>query len=148
MCGDFALAEEAAQDAFLRAWQHLSGYNPQHTFKSWVYRIAINAALDHLRRTRPAASLEDWTAREIPLPDHAAGPEDALAEREQVEQVRKAVMELPAAGRAVLVLREYGEMTYAEIAAALGIPLGTVMSRLNSARSQLRTTLAGRLEEL
>jgi RNA polymerase sigma-70 factor (ECF subfamily) len=148
MCGDFALAEEAAQEAFLRAWQHLSGYNPQNTFKSWVYRIAINAALDHLRRARPAASLEDWTEREIPLPDQAAGPEETLAEREQVEQVRRAVLALPAASRAVLVLREYGEMSYAEIAAALGIPLGTVMSRLNSARSQLRAALAGRLEVL
>jgi len=148
MCGDFALAEEAAQDAFLRAWQHLAGYNPQHTFKSWVYRIAINAALDHLRRARPSASLEDWTDRDIPLPDRTAGPEDSLAEREQVEQVQKAILALPAASRAVLVLREYGEMSYAEIAAALGIPLGTVMSRLNSARSQLRTTLAGQLEVL
>lgn len=57
MCGDPALAEEAAQEAFLRAWQQLDRYRPRHAFRSWVYRIALNAAVDALRRERPTTRL-------------------------------------------------------------------------------------------
>ena len=57
MCGDPQLAEEAAQEAFLRAWQNLGRYNPRFAFRSWVYRIALNAAVDVLRRERPTTPL-------------------------------------------------------------------------------------------
>jgi RNA polymerase sigma-70 factor (ECF subfamily) len=151
MCGDSRLAEEAAQEAFLRAWQRLPGYRPGHSFRAWVYRIAVNAALDALRRERRLVSLEDLLdggAQETCLPEPGGGPEELVEERQQAERVRRAVLALPPASRAVLVLREYGGMSYSEIAGALDIPLGTVMSRLNSARGQLRQALAGILEVL
>ena len=146
MSGDPALAEDAAQDAFLRAWQRLDTYKPQHAFRAWVYRIAVNAALDTLRARRPAGSLDDL--EEGSLPDSPNGnPETLISRREQAERVQRAVMDLPAPSRAVLVLREWGQLSYAEIADALSIPIGTVMSRLSAARAGLRRSLAGMMEE-
>lgn len=143
MCGDPALAEEAAQEAFLRAWQNLHRYNPRFAFRNWVYRIALNAALDALRREPKTAPV----ATEA-LAAGGPGPEAALERKEQIAAVRRAVLELPPASRAVLVLREYEALTYQEIAEALDIPIGTVMSRLNYARAQLRRALAGVREAL
>ncbi|HNT25571.1 MAG TPA: sigma-70 family RNA polymerase sigma factor [Anaerolineales bacterium] len=143
MCGDLALAEESAQEAFIKAWLHLASYRPQFSFRSWLYRIAINTALDVLRRRPTEAALDD-----LALASTLEGPEAALERRERAQQVRRAVLALPPASRAVLVLREYQGLSYQEIAAALDIPLGTVMSRLNYARGQLRTALAAYLEEV
>ena len=136
-CGDAALAEDAAQEAFLRVWQSLRRYNPRFAFRSWVYRIALNVAVDALRRERPTADLADE-----PLVSGAEGPEAALERKQQAEEVQRAVLALPPASRAVLVLREYEALSYHEIAEALDIPMGTVMSRLNYARGQLRRTLS------
>lgn len=144
MCGDPALAEEAAQEAFIRAWQHLSGYHPEHPFRTWLYRIAVNAALDALRRDRRLTGLNELD--EEKLVEDTDDPEGSLEARERRQRVRKAVMTLSPASRAVLVMREYGGLSYAEISTSLNIPLGTVMSRLNSARSQLRQALVGILE--
>ena len=148
MCGDPELAEEAAQEAFVRAWQRLSSYKAGHAFRAWVYRIAINAALDVLRARKPTTPLESLAEASLPAENAGANPEAAVERRQRAERVQQAVMALPAPSRAVLVLREWGGLSYAEIAAALSIPLGTVMSRLNSARAQLRQSLAGLLEAL
>jgi len=140
MCGDPDLAEEAAQEAFLKAWQSLSGYKPEYPFRGWIYRIAINRALDALRRSPRSVDL-DSPEMEAALPGTMPDPEDAAIQRESVERVRRAVLALPEASRAVLILREYEQLSYQEIAAALNIPVGTVMSRLNYARGQLRKGL-------
>jgi RNA polymerase sigma-70 factor (ECF subfamily) len=142
MCGDVALAEEAAQEAFLRAWQNLGRYNPRFAFRSWVYRIALNVAVDALRRERPTTDLEAE-----PFMAEGDGPEAALVRKQEAEQLRQAVLELPPASRAVLVLREYEGLSYQEIADAQDIPIGTVMSRLNYARGQLRKALSRPGEE-
>ena len=142
MCGDGPLAEEAAQEAFLRAWQNLGRYNPRFAFRSWVYRIALNVAVDALRRERPTTNLDPE-----PRVPSAESPEAWLERKQQAEEVRRAVLALPPASRAVLVLREYGALSYHEIAEALDIPVGTVMSRLSYARGRLRRTLSRPLEE-
>ncbi len=146
MCGEAQLAEEAAQEAFLRAWQHLPGYDARYSFRAWVYRIAINAALDALRREKQVVDIDSIAEETLATGEGVDGPEDCLDNREQAGQVRRAILGLPAPSRSVLVLREYGGLTYAEIASTLNIPLGTVMSRLNSARGQLRQVLAGQLQ--
>jgi RNA polymerase sigma-70 factor (ECF subfamily) len=138
LCGDAALAEDMAQEAFLRAWLNLSSFRPGSPLRNWLYRIAVNAALDVLRR-RSEDSLED--ERMEMLTDQAPDPEAVVIEREQVAFVQKAMDALPEAARTVLVLREYGELSYQEIAAVLDIPMGTVMSRLNYARTRLRDLL-------
>ncbi len=137
LCGDAALAEDAAQETFLKAWQHLASFRPGTSLKSWLYRIGVNAALDALRRGRNTpVDLEAVRAE-----DAAAGPEEALLQKERAKTVQAAMLSLSEASRAVLVLREYGGLSYAEIAAALDIPAGTVMSRLNYARGRLRERL-------
>ncbi len=143
MCGDAHLAEDAAQEAFVRAWQGLHGYRPRSPFRNWVYRIAINAARDALRRRRNTVDVES-----LPLAAQNGGPEAALQDKERDELVRRAVMALPPASQAVLVLREYESLSYREIADTLNIPTGTVMSRLNYARKRLREALALELEVL
>lgn len=141
MCGDANLAEDAAQEAFIRAWQHLPNYKPRSPFRNWVYRIATNAALDTLRRERETEDVD-----EMPLATPEDGPEALVEKVERGERVRQAVLALPPASRAVLVLREYEGLSYQEIAETLGIPIGTVMSRLNYARGQLRKSLSSYLE--
>lgn len=141
MCGDMELAEDAAQEAFLRAWQHLPGYRPEAPFRNWLYRIAANFALGILRRGQEATEID-----ELPLPAPEDEPEDAVETAERQEYVRRAVLALPAASRAVLVLREYEGLSYKEISEVLNIPIGTVMSRLNYARSKLRELLAPYLD--
>lgn len=142
MCGDLQLAEDAAQETFLQAWQHLPSYRPGLSLRSWLYRIAINAAIDMLRRNKRIlpSSLED-----MPLQDPAPGPETVATRGERIVFIQKAVLSLPEASRAVLLLREYEEMSYQEISDTLDIPLGTVMSRLNYARRLLKKMLEPRL---
>ncbi|MDR3575412.1 MAG: sigma-70 family RNA polymerase sigma factor [Anaerolineaceae bacterium] len=138
MCGDTSLSEDAAQEAFMRAWLNLPSYQPTAPFRSWLYRIAINAALDQLRR-KPEESLEQ--DRAVLVKDQAAGPETSLIQKEKAALVQRAMQDLPEAARSVLILREYSGLSYQEIARVLDIPLGTVMSRLNYARTRLRDLL-------
>jgi RNA polymerase sigma-70 factor (ECF subfamily) len=142
MCGDTGLAEDAAQEAFMRAWVNLSSFQPSGSLKNWLYRIAINAALDVLRH-KPEETLEDEKVSQ--MPDQAMDPETALIDKERAEVLHRAVRSLPEAARAVLVLREYGGLSYREISGTLDVPIGTVMSRLNYARSRLREDLSGEL---
>lgn len=137
MCGDTRLAEDAAQEAFVRAWQNLPAYEARAPFRNWLYRIATNAALDVLRRERPTTELD-----EVRLAHPGPNPEVALIAQEQATQVQQAIMDLPPASRSVLILREYEGLSYKEIASTLDIPLGTVMSRLNYARTKLGEQLA------
>jgi RNA polymerase sigma-70 factor (ECF subfamily) len=138
MCGDAHVAEDAAQETFLRAWLHFASFRPQASLRSWLYRIGLNAATDVLRQQKRLApgALED-----LPLRDPQPGPEGYVSQAEQVALVQKAVLSLPDASRAVLVLREYEGLSYQEIADALEIPIGTVMSRLSYARKLLKEEL-------
>jgi len=142
MCGDAGLAEDMAQEAFLRAWVNLPSFYPQSSLRNWLYRIAVNAALDVLRR-KTEEPVEDEKMQMVT--DQAPGPEAAMIQKEQVAFLQQAMKSLPEAARSVLVLREYGELSYQEIASVLDIPVGTVMSRLNYARTKLREILKSKL---
>ena len=145
MCGDVELAEDAAQDAFIRAWLHLPSFRPGTSLRNWIYRIAVNAALDVLRR-EPKTPLVDLET--LSMPDSIAVPEFVLLEKERAFAVQQAILSLTEANRSVLTLREYGGLSYQEISATLNIPLGTVMSRLNYARDRLKEVLASQLMDL
>lgn len=142
MCGDVQIADDAAQEAFVQAWLHLSSYRPQTSLRNWLYRIAVNAATDILRKEKRILpkNIEDMTLR-----DSKPNPEALLSQTERTALVQKAIVSLPDASRAVLVLREYEELSYHEIADTLDIPVGTVMSRLNYARKLLKEKLEGTL---
>ena len=138
LCGDPGLAQDMAQETFLRAWIKFQSFHPQSSLRNWFYRIAVNATLDVLRR-RPEVTLEDEAVQMIA--DQADDPETVLIKKEKVTLLQKAMQSLPEAARSVLVLREYGQLSYLEIANVLGVPVGTVMSRLNYARNRLREIL-------
>ena len=138
MCGDKQVAEDAAQETFIQAWLHLSSYRPQTSLRNWLYRIAVNAATDMLRREK---RILPYALEDLKLKDPQPGPETLFFQEERTALIQKAVLSLPDACRAVLVLREYEEMSYHEIADALDIPVGTVMSRLNYARKLLKDKL-------
>ena len=138
LCGDAGLAQDMAQEAFLRGWINLPSFRPQSSLRNWLYRIAVNATLDVLRR-RPEETFEDEVIQMSP--DQAMGPESALIEKERVALLQQAMRSLPEAARSVLVLRECGGLSYQEIAGVLDVPIGTVMSRLNYARNRMRELL-------
>lgn len=142
LCGDSQLAEDMAQEAFIRAWQKLPDFKPYAPFRYWVYRIATNATLDVLRREKDMLDLD-----EVRVATKSAGLEESASQAESTRQVHQAIRSLPPASRSVLVLREFEGLTYQEIADTLEIPLGTVMSRLSYAREKLRQSLAHLLEE-
>jgi RNA polymerase sigma-70 factor (ECF subfamily) len=143
-CGDVQLAEDVAQETFIRAWINLPSFEPRSSLRNWLYRIAVNAALDVLRR-KPEGSVEEEAAM---VTDQTPGPEEALLRKEQAELLQQAMRALPEGSRSVLILREYGQLSYREIAGALDIPIGTVMSRLNYARAHLRAVLKSQLLEV
>jgi RNA polymerase sigma factor (sigma-70 family) len=145
LSGDSDLAEDATQQAFIQAWQHLPGYKPKSSLRSWIMRIAVNAWLDGLRRDKRNFPAED--ALDV-MADDRPGPESTLIAKERTQTVQNALLSLNESTRSVLVLREYSRLSYQEISAALEIPLGTVMSRLNHARNQLRSILEPLLEEI
>jgi RNA polymerase sigma-70 factor (ECF subfamily) len=141
MCGEMHIAEDATQIAFLRAWQNLPDYQSKTSFRSWLYRIAINAALDMLRREKSVENIEH-----APL-SQSFKTENHLMKEEQAQFVKNAVLNLPETSRTVLILREYEDLSYKEISETLAIPVGTVMSRLNYARKTLAKVLKPSMED-
>lgn len=145
LCGEKPVAQDAAQEAFIRAWIKLPEFRSGTSIRNWIYRIAINAAVDLLRQ-RKMTSLDD--SEEIEMADQSPDPESIYVEKERTAFVQHAMTCLPEAAREVLVLREYGGLTYSEISSILDIPIGTVMSRLNYGRNRLRDILESQKEEL
>jgi RNA polymerase sigma-70 factor (ECF subfamily) len=138
MCGNVQVAEDAAQETFVQAWLHLSSYRTQTSLRNWLYRIGVNAATDILRKEKRILPND---IENMHLPDARPGPEVLLTQTERMAWIHRTILALPELSRAVLVLREYEELSYHEIAETLDIPMGTVMSRLNYARKVLREKL-------
>ena len=134
-------AQDLAQETFLKAWLGLEKYNHRQKFKSWLLKIAYNTTIDFWRRQRQTVALDD-----VKIADHTLDLESEISRSQQAELVKQAVQSLPEQSRTALILREYHQYSYQEIAQTLDIPLGTVMSRLNYARSVLKKRLQPLLE--
>ncbi len=135
MLGSRDEALELAQDTLVRAWQGLADWRPEAEFRTWLFRIASNAAVDALRRRRTVEFIaldEDYDA-----PSEAAGPEAQLQTKQRLSALQAALTRLPHDQRQILLLREVEDMSYSEISAALAISEGTVKSRLARAREAL-----------
>jgi len=133
--GDHDEAQDIAQDVFVKVYQHSVQFKPERRFFSWIYRIAINTALQ-TRRQPATTSIDD-----LPLPAHAPLP-DELAERaEQDRELHAALTCLSPHERAVIGLRYGADLSYEEIAATLEVPLGTVKTWLFRAKQRLTTIL-------
>lgn len=137
-------ARDIVQEALVQAFLKLETFRHQSGFFTWLYRIAFNAAMTHQRRRRPVASIDGdrHGDRCFDPPGSAEPPCQAVERAEQCEQVRKALTQLSDEHRAILVLREMEGCNYETIAEVLGVPLGTVRSRLYRARLQLKEVLS------
>ncbi len=142
VCGDAALADDMAQETFVRVWDKLHTFRPGGSFRAWICRIASNLTIDALRRHKPTADIE-----QVSLPAPGSQPEAMAVAHERAAAVRAAIAALPEHARTALVLREYEGLSYGESAEALDVPLGTVKSRLSDARRRLREALAPYLVE-
>jgi RNA polymerase sigma-70 factor (ECF subfamily) len=142
-------AEDAVQEAFLKAWRCLPGFEGRSTFATWIHRIVSNASLDLLRRN--AGKSEGTGSGEVPeaVVEQATlrTPESDLGSLEIQLLVRSAIAALPQAHRQAVELRELEDYSYLEIAEATHCPLGTVMSRLHHARQKLAADLRAPLGE-
>lgn len=136
-------ALDIAQDALLRLFQHLGRVAPERPVRPWLFAIVRNRARDlwRSRAARPSESLDARPDVVAHLAAPAGDPEQQTARRQQARRIWTAIGTLSRAHREILVLRDFHDLTYAEIAEVLGIPAGTVMSRLHAARGALRTGL-------
>ncbi len=144
MTGDREAARDLTQEAFVRVWFSLKKYREKYKFSTWLFRIAVNLAVDHLRRRRretvlPPEEIERQSEREVSsLPGSA---DQALLAKEKKQRLEKALRKLPPRYRAMLLLRYFEGLSYCEIARATGVPAGTVMSHLYRAKKMLREEL-------
>ena len=155
-------AEDVFQDAAIRALRAIRRFSGGSAFPTWITSIARNAALDRLRAAaaRPAVSLDARAENPnlpseprlssdpaFPNPAPAPAPDAALRADERAAAVREALARLPEGTRSAIVLFYFQQLPYAEIAAALGVPIGTVMSRLHNGKAQLAKLLPDSLRE-
>ena len=139
-------ARDATQETFLSAYRNLQGFRGEAKVSSWLHRIAVNQCITRQRRARVRA--ETWLEDEVeagggrlPATDERGSPASETEKRERAEATRRAVAALPLELRQVVVLKEFEELTFQEIADALQVPLSTVKSRLYTALRQLRLRL-------
>ena len=124
--GDMSLAEDVAQEAFIKVFRGLPHYRPEKPFVHWLHRVVANAVTDELRRKRATIPLD---ALVNPPESSEADPEDVAGQHDVQQAVRAAIAALPPRYREIISLQVFHELTYEEIARRLRLPLGTVMWR-------------------
>lgn len=137
--GDRALAEDLAQESFLRVLRSIAQYRHPHPFKPWLYAIATNIARDHYKSAASRRTQNEFPD-ELPASSESE-PEDALLDLDEGQRVAAAMLQLPDHQREVVILRYYQELSLAEISDALAIPVGTVKSRLSIGLGRLKALL-------
>jgi len=135
MTGSRDTAEELTQIVFVKAWRGLGGFDTGRRFFSWIYRIAIHECLNHRRASGRYEPLEP------DLESSGSAPDDDAVRNETETQVQAALKSLNAADREIVVMRHFLELSYEEIAEALGVAAKTVKSRLFTARQRLKAEL-------
>jgi RNA polymerase sigma-70 factor, ECF subfamily len=140
-----ALAADLVQDTYVRALKAKESLRPDSNVKSWLFTILRNVFLNQLRHERAAPKIAELDSDEN-LADVSVAtsddPHDLYVRKQQRERVRAAIQQLPIEFREIIILREYEELSYSEIASVLQCPVGTVMSRLARARSKLGDLLS------
>jgi RNA polymerase sigma-70 factor (ECF subfamily) len=151
MVRDREIAEDLAQETFVKVLNAIDSYRPEHKFSSWIFKIANNAAIDHLRRREPdllsldgapdAVSAERQEATALHARHLGESPLDELEARELGSHIEAAISGLRPEYRACILLRHVEGRAYEEIAAILDLPLGTVKTYIHRARAELRDAL-------
>jgi RNA polymerase sigma-70 factor (ECF subfamily) len=152
MVRDRELAEDLAQETFIKALNAIESYRPEFKFSSWIFKIANNAAIDHLRRREldtlsldgspHAETPEAVEATALQIGDRQESPLDAVEARELGGQIEQAIAQLRPEYRSCILLRHVEGRAYEEIAEILNLPLGTVKTYIHRARNELRQALA------
>ncbi len=154
LCGDANLAEDLTSDTFVRAFTHIQTFRRESLFKTWLTRILLNGFYDYCKQAKrqTAESLEalgEGSLEGAPKKERASSDPtpDAILEKEQRSRLlQRAILQLPHDQRIIIVMYHIQDLKYEEIADALGIPVGTVKSRLNRARLNLREILSSHRE--
>ncbi|MFQ5503581.1 MAG: sigma-70 family RNA polymerase sigma factor [Planctomycetota bacterium] len=144
-------AEDVTQEVFLKLYRKLDGFQWDSAFYTWLYRIAVNTAVDYMGKTRRRPVQLSGDVTELggrPDGETASSPDAALLRQERAMVTHRILEELPEPYRTVLTLREFEDLSYLEIAEVLGCSLGTVESRLFRARARFRRILEERYPEL
>src|SRR5687767_12036052 len=147
MVGDYDLALDLTQEVFIKVYGSLSRYRAEFKFSTWIYKIAHNAAIDHLRRgaARETTSYSSEDERPaITIDSRRLTPEQESERNERCSEIETVVHMLPTAYRELIVLRHSNDLSYDEIAEVTGLPLGTVKNRLFRAREAMRDLLVQR----
>ena len=152
MVRDRQLAEDLSQETFIKALNAIGSYRPEYKFSSWIFKIANNAAIDHLRRREldtlsldgapHAATPEEIEATALQVGDKGETPLEELEARELGSAIERAIAQLRPEYRACILLRHVEGLAYEEIAQSLDLPLGTVKTYIHRARHELRDLLA------
>jgi RNA polymerase sigma-70 factor (ECF subfamily) len=152
MVRDRAVAEDLAQEAFIRAFNAIDTYKPHFKFSSWIFKIANNHTIDHLRKRRldtvsidgsPHARTADEEAQtRLVVESHEEAPDRYVESRELGNQIERAIGRLRPEYRTAVLLRHVEGHTYEEIAEIMNLPLGTVKTYLHRARGELKEHLA------
>lgn len=147
MSGNPADAEDITQETFVRAYRHLGKFRGKSSLKTWIFRIALNCSNTRLTRRgkRRARHVDDGETELERATDSRRSPEDCTVATDLSEAVRDGLDRLPAHYREAVLLRDFEGMNYAEIAAVLGIRIGTVRSRIARGRERLRHWLETRV---
>ena len=148
MVGNYESALDLTQEIFIKVYSSLRQYRPEFKFSTWIYKIAHNAAVDHLRRTSTREQALIATAEgdqfELPIESGRLSPEQESERRERRIEIETVVRSLPANYRELIILRHSQDLTYEEIVEVTGLPLGTVKNRLFRAREMMRQQFVDR----
>lgn len=142
-------AEDLVQEAFIKAFGALKSYRFEYRFSTWLYKIAANCAIDYLRKKKIDAMSIDRPVEtsdgevQVELADWTYNPEETLYRQRQRVSIAEAIEALPEKYKEVIVMRHTEDMAYDEIAARLGVPVGTVKARIFRARELLKKELKG-----
>ena len=148
MVGDYDAALDLTQEVFIKVYNSLDRYRSEFKFSTWIYKIAHNAAIDHLRRhavrDQALTGSIDGDRREITIESRRLSPEQESERKERRSEIESVVQRLQASYRELIVLRHSHDLSYDEIAEVTGLPLGTVKNRLFRAREAMRDLLVQR----
>jgi len=142
MVGDYEAALDLTQEIFMKVYGSLARYRSEFKFSTWIYKIAHNAAIDHLRinssREQSIVKGSEGDQYELPVESGKLSPELESEKKERRLEIETVVRSLPAAYRELIILRHSQDLTYEEIVEVTGLPLGTVKNRLFRAREMMR----------
>jgi len=148
MVGNYESALDLTQEIFIKVYASLRKYRSEFKFSTWIYKIAHNAAVDHLRRssTREQSLINgsDGDQFELPIESRRLSPEQESERKERRVEIESVVRALPANYRELIILRHSQDLTYEEIVEVTGLPLGTVKNRLFRAREMMRQQFVNR----